>query len=315
MNQKQPTLKNIPDVSVSIANLKFPTPFILASGILGISYSAMLALEKEGIGGITTKSIGPEPREGYSNPSIIGLENDTFLNAVGLANPGISYFKKEITEIKNKIKIPLVVSIFGNTPKSFAEVAEQAWKAGADAIEMNISCPHAHVSFIGADPNVTFEYVSVVRTSVKCPLFVKLSPNVTNIIDIAKSAEKAGADALVAINTVKAMAIDINLKKPILSNKIGGLSGRAIKPIGLRNVFAIYPEVKIPIIGCGGIFEWQDAIEYFLAGASAVQIGSAFSLGYEILGDMIRGIKNYLRNNDFSSILEIIGLAHEKVVR
>jgi len=311
MEKKNNYNKEFPDLSVNISKIKFPNPIILASGILGISYSSMLALEREGIGGITTKSIGPELKVGNPNPSIIGLGNDTFLNAVGLANPGIDYFAGEIKEIKKHISIPLIVSVFGDSIESFINVAKKAAMAGADAIEVNISCPHSNVSFIGSDPNLTYEYVSKVKNEIEIPLFVKLNPNVTDIVQIGKAAMEAGADALVAINTIKAMIIDINVKKPVLSNKIGGLSGRAIKPIGIRNVFELYKSIKIPIIGCGGIFEWQDIIEYFMAGASAVEVGSVLTYGYEVIRNLNLGIKNYIIQNGFSSLSELVGIAHK----
>ncbi|MHA1729820.1 MAG: dihydroorotate dehydrogenase [Promethearchaeota archaeon] len=305
-------MRNFEGLSVDIAGLKFLSPLILASGILGISPSSMHALADKGIGGVTTKSIGPNKRKGFSNPSIIGLGNDTFLNAVGLANPGIKIFEKEIPRIKEQHKnLVVIVSVFGDGPESYAEIAERAWKAGADAIEMNISCPHAEVSVIGADPDLTEKFVKKVKTRVKCPVFVKLSPNVTDITASAIAAEKGGANALVAINTVRGMAIDINTFRPILSHGVGGLSGKAIKPIGLKDVYSIYKEIKIPIIGCGGIFEWQDVIEYFLAGASAVQIGSVLHKGNEIISHINRGLSEFLDKKAISNISQLTGRAHE----
>jgi dihydroorotate dehydrogenase (NAD+) catalytic subunit len=299
-------------ISVQIAGLKFKSPLILASGILGISSSSMHVLADMGIGGVTTKSIGPRVRLGYSNPSIIGLGHDTFLNSVGLANPGINEFVKEIPEIKQKQDLVVIVSVFGDGPEGYADIAERAWKAGADAIELNISCPHAEVSSIGSDPGLTFDFVKAVRSRIKCPLFVKLNPNITDINIIAKSAEKAGADAIVAINTVRGLAIDINTFRPILSHGTGGLSGRAIKPIGLKDVFSIYKAVKIPIIGCGGIFEWQDVVEYFLAGASAVQIGSSLYQGYEIISKINQGLLEFLDEKpQIVNISKLTGKAHE----
>ncbi len=301
-------------ISIQISNLKFKSPLILASGILGISSSSMHVLSDMGIGGVTTKSIGPKPRKGYSNPSIIGLGQDSFLNSVGLANPGIDIFEKEIPEIKKRKNLIVIVSIFGDGPEGYAEVAKRAWVAGADAIELNISCPHADVSSIGADPNLTYDFVKAVKTSVKCPVFVKLNPNVTDITIIAQSAEKAGADAIVAINTIRGLAIDINTFRPILSHGTGGYSGRAIKPIGIKDVFSIYKAVKIPIIGCGGIFEWQDVIEYFLAGASAVQIGSSLYQGYEIISQINQGLVNFLAEKQIKNISNLTGKAHDFIL-
>jgi dihydroorotate dehydrogenase (NAD+) catalytic subunit len=303
-------MKNYKSLSVNISGLKFRTPLILASGILGISSSSMHVLSEFGMGGVTTKSIGPVRRLGYPNPSIIGLGNDSFLNAVGLANPGINVFEDEIREIKQKEELVCIVSVFGDGPESFADVAKRASEAGADAVELNISCPHAEVSSIGTDPLLTEKYVKTVKSRVKCPVFVKLSPNVTDIAMIAKAAENAGADAIVAINTVRGLAVDIETGRPILAHGVGGLSGKAIKPIGLRDVFTIFKSVKIPIIGCGGISDWRDVIEYFFAGASAVQIGSGLYKGYSAISDILKGLESYLTSRKIAKIAEITGKAH-----
>jgi dihydroorotate dehydrogenase (NAD+) catalytic subunit len=298
-------------LNVSIAGLEFKSPLILASGILGVSPSTMHILADYGMGGITTKSIGPIKRKGYPNPSIIGLGNDTFLNAVGLANPGIEQFSHEITEIKKKEGLVVIVSVFGENSSDFARVASLAEKAGADAIEINISCPHAEVSSIGVDPKITFEYVRAVKKAIHCPLLVKLTPNVTDIVKIGMSAEKAGADALVAINTVSGLAIDINTHRPILAHGIGGLSGKAIKPIGVKHVFNLSKSVSIPIIGCGGIFNYEDVVEYFLAGASAVQLGSCLYYGYDIITQIRDNLIRYLVTHKLENISQLTGLAHK----
>ena len=195
--------------------------------------------------------------------------------------------------------------------KDFARVASLAEKAGADAIEINISCPHAEVSSIGVDPKITFDYVRTVKKAISCPLLVKLTPNVTDIVEIGKSAEKAGADALVAINTVGGLAIDINTHRPILSHGIGGLSGKAIKPIGIKHVFNLSKAVSIPVIGCGGIFSYEDVIEYFLAGAVAVQLGSCLYYGYDIITKIHDNLVRYLETQKFSNISQLTGLSHK----
>ena len=299
------------NLSTEIAGLKFKSPLILASGILGISSSSMQVLADYGIGGVTTKSIGPKKRIGYPNPSIIGLGDGAFLNAVGLANPGIDAYEKEIPEIKKKKDLIVIASIFGDNPESFADMAERTWKAGADAVELNISCPHAEVSAIGADPDLTGVFVKSVKKRVGCPVFVKLSPNVTDITATAVAAEKAGADALVAINTVRGLAIDINTFRPILSHGIGGLSGSPIKYIGIKDVFSIYKKVKIPIIGCGGISKYEDVVEYFLAGATAVQIGSGLYKGYQIIEHILNGLNDFLSEKSIKNISFLTGKAHK----
>ncbi|KKN59248.1 hypothetical protein LCGC14_0544180, partial [marine sediment metagenome] len=289
---------------------KLKSPIILASGILGVSYSSMKRVVDAGAGAVTSKSIGPKPRKGYKNPSIIEVYPGTFLNAVGLGNPGIENFLSEIREIKEH-SITLIVSVFGDTNESYLNVATKVEGAGADAIEINISCPHAEVSSIGIDKDLTYEIVKFLKNSISIPLFVKLNPNVTNIEEIALAAERGGADGVVAINTVAALKIDVNTKRPILSHGSGGLSGKAIHPIAVKKVFDLYKVLKIPIIGCGGINSWLDVVEFFLAGASAVQIGTALYSGAEIISEINKGVVNYLKENKFKSIMDIKGLAHQ----
>ena len=297
-------------LEVNISGLKLNSPLILASGILGVSYSTMLRLINVGIGAITTKSIGPRPRKGFKNPSIIELYPGTFLNSVGLGNPGIDNFISEIEEIKSH-KIPLIVSVFGDSNETYLDVALKAQNAGADAIEINISCPHAEVSSIGIDKELTYEIVKFIREKINIPLFVKMNPNVTNIVEIALAAEKGGADGLVAINTLTALKIDVNTKRPLLAHGSGGLSGKAIHPIAVKKVYDLYKILKIPIIGCGGIDSWQDLVEFFLAGASAVQIGTALYKGAEIITEINEGVIRYLKDNGFKSINDVKGLAHQ----
>ena len=301
-------------LDTKISNLKLTSPIILASGILGVSFSSMKRVIEAGAGAVTSKSIGPKPRKGYKNPSIIERYPDTFMNAVGLGNPGIDNFLTEIKEIKEN-DITLIVSVFGDTNDSYIEVASKAENAGADAIEINISCPHAEVSSIGIDKELTFTLVKALKKKISIPLFVKLNPNVTDMGEIALAAEKGGADAVVAINTLASLAIDINTKRPILAHGSGGLSGRAIHPIAVKKVFDLYKILKIPIIGCGGIFDWKDAVEFFLAGASAVQIGTALFKGAEIISDINKGLIGYLREQGFKSISDLKGLAHHYKVQ
>jgi len=297
-------------LEVNLSGLKLKSPIILASGILGVSFSSMKRVIDAGAGAVTTKSIGPKPRKGYKNPSIIEIYPGTFMNSVGLGNPGINEFILEINEIK-KYNIPLIVSVFGDTNKVYLDVAIKAEKAGADAIEINISCPHAEVASIGIDKDLTYEIVKFLKEKLSVPLFVKLNPNVTNIAEIALAAEKGGADGIVAINTLSALKIEVNTKRPLLSHGSGGLSGKAIHPIAIKKVFDLYKVLEIPIIGCGGIDCWQDVVEFFLAGASAVQIGTALYKGTEIITEINKGITQYLKDNDYTSIDDIKGLAHQ----
>jgi dihydroorotate dehydrogenase (NAD+) catalytic subunit len=297
-------------LEVNLAGLKLKNPLILASGILGVTCSVMKRLSKVGLGAITTKSIGPSPRIGFKNPSIIEIQSGTFLNSVGLGNPGIDIFLSEIKEFK-KSNFPLIVSVFGHNDDSYIEVAKKAEKAGADAIEVNISCPHSEVACIGIDETLTHNLVSKIKDKISIPLFIKLNPNVTDIIPIAIAAEQGGADAVIAINTIEAMAINIDTKRPLLSHGSGGLSGKALHPIAVKKVYDLYKNLHIPIIGCGGITNWQDVVEFFLAGATAVQMGTILYRGFKIFEETNEGLRFYLKENDLKSISELTGLTHK----
>jgi dihydroorotate dehydrogenase (NAD+) catalytic subunit len=298
-------------LSVDLAGLKLANPTLLASGILGLSAETLSNIVEGGAGAIVTKSVGLKPRKGYANPTVIQASCG-LINAVGLPNPGIGHFATEIREAKT-LNVPLIVSVFGFSADGYADVSEKAVDAGADAVELNVSCPHVKEtgSEIGQNPEILAKVVREVKKRVAKPVFVKLSPNVTDIVKVANVAADAGADALTAINTVKAMAIDTEAAMPILSNKVGGLSGSAIKPIAVRCVYEIYGRVKVPIIGCGGITSWRDAVEFLLAGASAVQIGTAVALkGPNVFRAVTRGVNAYLKNRGFESVNEIVGLSH-----
>jgi len=287
---------------------------MLASGILGYATETFESLVEGGAGAIVTKSVGLKPRKGYANPTVVQASYG-LINAMGLPNSGIDEFVNEIREAKTVLEVPLIVSVYGYSAEEYASVARKAEAAGADAVELNVSCPHVKEtgSEIGQNPEILTEVVKRVKAVVSKPVIAKLSPNVTNIEDIAEAAEKAGADALTAINTVKAMAIDTETAKPILANKVGGLSGLAVKPIALRCVYDIYERVKIPIIGCGGITNWTDAVEFLLAGASAVQIGTAIATkGTSVFKSVTRGLDAYLERKGFESVNEIVGLSHRR---
>jgi len=294
-----------------VAGLNLRNPTILASGILGTSSATLAEVARSGAGAVTTKSVGLEPRVGYPNPTVIQVECG-LLNAVGLPSPGIHGFAEEIKELGD-LEVPVIVSIYGFSPEEYADVANIAADSGADALELNLSCPHVKGAGaeIGQNPRMIMRVVEQVKASVDKPIFAKLTPNVPDIKELAQAAVSAGADAVSAINTVRAMAIDIETARPILSNKIGGLSGGAVRPIAVRCVYEIYEAVDVPIIGCGGVRTWRDAVEFILAGASAVQIGSA--VAYEdigVFGQVTEGINLYLENRGYGSVKEIVGLAH-----
>jgi len=301
-------------LAVDFAGLKLGNPTMLASGILGYSTETFESMSEGGAGAIVTKSIGLEPRNGYVNPTVVQMSFG-LVNAMGLPNPGMDEFVHEIRRAKTVLKVPLIVSVYGYSEDEYALLAKKGVEAGADAVELNVSCPHVKCtgSEIGQSPKLLAATVKKAKAAIDKPVIVKLSPNVTSIAALADVAARAGADALTAINTVKAMAINVEAGMPILSNGVGGLSGPAIKPIALRCVYDIFGQVEIPIIGCGGITNWRDAAEFLLAGASAVQIGTAVALkGPRVFSTITRGLSAYLRMKGYQSVSEIVGLSHRR---
>ncbi|MEM2855753.1 MAG: dihydroorotate dehydrogenase [Candidatus Nitrosocaldaceae archaeon] len=290
------------DICVRLRN-----PTLLASGILGISYPVLKRVYEAGAGAVISKSISIEAREGYKNPIIVKTEHG-WINAVGLANPGVEYFAKEI----ENCDIPLIVNLVGSNEEEFGKMVKILDNLKIIAYEINFSCPHVEkVGLeIGDDPELVYKIVKKIRSLSKKPIIVKLGLGSSNMIEIARVANDGGADAITAINTIRAMCIDIDVAKPILSNRIGGLSGAAIKPIAIRCVYELSKAFDIPIIGCGGIKDWRDAIEFILAGASAVQIGSAVSERWlDIFNEINNGIMQYMLRKGYKSIDEMIGIA------
>ena len=298
------------DIGTEIAGLRLRNPFILAAGILGITGHTLRRVAEAGAGAVVTKSLGLEPRMGFPNPTVVEVQGG-LLNAMGLPNPGIDTLREEIEEVK-KTNVPVIASVYGCSETDYAEAASKAEAAGVDAVELNVSCPHVKEvgTQIGQDPDLVSAVTASVKRSVKLPVIVKLTPNITSIVEIARKAVDGGADAITAINTVKALSIDIDVQKPILAAGIGGLSGPAIKSIALRCVYEIHKAVDIPVIGCGGVTTWSDAVEFFLAGASAVQIGTAIMYrDLDIFAELQSGLRKYLERKGFGNIQRLIGLA------
>ena len=300
-------------LSISLAGLELANPTILASGILGYSAESLNRVAKGGAGAVVTKSVGVDPRVGYSNPTVVQVEAG-LINAMGLPNPGIDVYSEEIKFSKTILRVPVIVSVFGYSAEEYALVAKKAVDAGADAVELNVSCPHVKQTGaeIGQSPKLLADVVQKVKAAINKPLIVKLSPNVADITMQAAVAIEAGADALTVINTLKAMAIDTETMLPVLSNVKGGLSGPAVKPVALRCVYDVAEAFDVPIIGCGGISDWRDAVEFFLAGASAIQIGTAVAIDTEVFRTINKGVETYLRRKHFGSVKDIVGLAHRK---
>ncbi len=297
-------------LDTELCGLSLRNPLILASGILGETGNSLLRVYESGAGAVTTKSLSIEPRVGNPNPVICEVSSG-LLNCIGLSNPGYKEYIEEL-KILNKKEIPMIVSIFGKDPEEFGKLSSLVDEY-ASIIELNISCPHERIGLIGKDPEMTKEVVKSVKNSVSKPVFVKLTPNVNDIVEIALECEKAGADGVVAINTLgPGMVIDVDTFKPILSNRFGGLSGPCIKPIAIRCVYEISEAVEIPIIGVGGILNGSDVIEFMLAGASCVGIGSGiYYRGLEIFDAISKELKEYMVEKGFKSPKNLVGLAHD----
>ena len=298
-------------LSVNIDEISLRNPTMLASGILGISQSIFERLYHENIGGIVTKSISVEPMKGYPNPTIIPLYGGSYLNAVGLSNPGVNAFSKELSQNEN---IPIFISLVGSSEKDFAKMIKVFDSLNIIGYEINLSCPHVSKMGmeVGDDPEAVSKIVSTVRKNTKKPISVKVGVGSVDVIELARTAIDAGANIITAINTLRAMCIDVETMMPILSNRIGGLSGTAIKPIGIRCVYEISKNLKVPVIGCGGVSTWQDVVEYMLAGASAVQIGSVLgSAGPRIFNSITKDLRKYVERKGIMKISEIVGLAHK----
>jgi dihydroorotate dehydrogenase (NAD+) catalytic subunit len=271
----------------------------------------MRRVAKSGAGAVVTKSIGLEPRLGYPNPTIVDL-GPGMLNAVGLPNPGIGNYQEEMA-VALEGGVPVIGSIFAGDGEGMAKLAAAMEAYGAHAIELNLSCPHVKTvgTEIGTVPELVSEIVEAVKASTRIPVFAKLSPNVPEIADLARVAEDSGADGITAVNTVKAMAIVPELRRPLLGNKVGGLSGPPLKPLGLRAVYEIYGAVDIPIMGCGGITTGMDAVEYIMAGATVVQIGTGIRFrGLGIFKEVCSEMSAFMEAEGFNSIKEMVGVAH-----
>ncbi|MCK5038895.1 MAG: dihydroorotate dehydrogenase [Thermoplasmata archaeon] len=299
------------NLETEIAGIRMNNPTMLASGILGQTGRSLLRIAAEGgAGALVTKSIGLAAREGHGSPSLIELDNG-LLNAMGLPNPGIDNFDEEM-EIAKQSNVPIIGSVFASSPEDFAQLAKRMEAMGADAVELNLSCPHAEGYGVemGSDPVIVTSIVGEVVKTVNIPVFSKLSPMVPDISKIALAVEKAGGHGIVAINTMRGMSIEPEMGMPVLKNKIGGLSGPAIKPIGVRAVYEISSKVKIPIIGVGGINTGMDAIEYIMAGASGVQIGSGVHYrGIDVFNKVNSEIEKFMKANGYGQISEMVGIA------
>ena len=296
-------------MQTEIAGIKMKNPVMAASGTFGSGKDYEDFMNLGDIGAIIAKSITLKPREGNPPPRICETPSG-MLNTIGLQNAGIDSFLKDDLPYLIKFNIPVIVNIAGESVDEYSQLAKRLNSLpGITGIEVNISCPNVKQGGMqfGVDPKLTSEVISAVKKATNLPVIAKLSPNVTDIKLIAKAAESAGADAISAINTVLGMALDINSRRPKLSMTVGGLSGPAIRPIAVRLVHEIYKTVKVPVIGIGGIMNADDAIEFILAGASAIQVGTGNFVNPRAAVEIAEGIKKYLVANKLESIKDIVG--------
>jgi len=319
----------MPNLNINIGKLQLKNPVMVASGTFGYAEEFSDVIDLRKLGAIVTKTITLKPREGNPNPRTCETPAG-MLNSIGLENPGIDKFIAEKLPLLNKIGVPVIVSIASeDEPQEFIELAGRLDKLKeVAAIELNISCPNIRVhsskfkvhskelramscelraKLIAQDAKATYEVVKSVRKVTKKTLITKLSPNVTDITEIALAAENAGSDALSLINTFTGMSIDAETRKPKIASVTGGLSGPAIRPIAVRMVREVYQKIKIPIIGMGGIMDASSAIEFFLAGATAISVGTANFINPKVSIEIIDGIKKYLIKNKIKDIKILIG--------
>lgn len=296
------------DLSVNIAGIKLKNPVIAASGTFGFGreYSKFFDLNK--LGGISVKGLTLEPRKGNKPPRIAETPGG-ILNSVGLQNPGVHAFIRDEIPFLRGFDTAVIANVAGNTIDDYRAIVEILSDTDIDAIELNVSCPNVKEGCLlfGSTASGVFEVTDAARKVCKKPLIVKLSPNVTDITEIARAAEAAGADCISLINTILGMSIDIEKRKPVLANVMGGLSGPAVKPVAVRMVYQTAKTVKIPIIGMGGISSGSDAVEFMLAGACAVMIGTAGFVNPNVWVETIQGIEQYMKENGFEKVSDLTG--------
>lgn len=298
------------DLAVRAGKVDFRSPLLLASGFLDESAPSMLRVWRAGAGGVVTKSIGIEPRRGHPNPSLVEVSGG-YLNAMGLPNPGIDAYEHDVKRVVSE-GATVVGSIFGATEEDFANLARRMDRAGAAAIELNVSCPHAKGlgTDIGCNAGLLKSVTEAARAATRKPLWVKMAPNVTDLVALARVAVDAGADALTCVNTLKAIAIDVEARRPVLGNVVGGFSGSGLKPVALRAVWDIARELDVDLIGVGGISTAKDVLGFLLAGAAAVQIGSVLiQRDVAVFGELGRDLLAWMREHDVSRLSDLVGQA------
>lgn len=293
-----------------VGRIALDAPGMVASGIMDETGDSLVRMFGCGCGAVVTKSIGMGPNAGHANPCFTEVEGG-YVNAMGLPNPGIDEFRGEMEIAVKAGKV--IGSIYGSGPKDFSELGARMEDYGATAVELNLSCPHAkgYGMEVGTDADMVKSIVSAVKSSVSIPVWAKLTPNTHILPDIGRAVEDAGGDAIVAINTLKAMVIEPEFARPLLSNRFGGLSGKGILPIGVRAIYDLRSAVSIPLVGVGGISTWRDAAQYIMAGASAFQVGSAVGTeGPEVFKTINEGLLEFMGDYGYGSIESMTGVAH-----
>ena len=296
------------NTKVSIAGVEFKNPVTVSSGTFGsgIEYSDFVDLGR--LGAVTTKGVANVPWEGNPTPRVAEVKSG-MLNAIGLQNPGVDTFIKRDIPFLRKYDTKIIVNVCGHEPKEYVEVVERLSEEDVDMLEINVSCPNVKAGGItlGTNPKSVESITKEIKAKAKQPIIIKLSPNVTDITEIAKAAEAGGADAVSLINTITGMKIDVNRRKFVLANKTGGMSGPAVHPVAVRMVYQVANAVSIPIIGMGGVTDYEDALELIMAGATMVAVGTSNFNNPRTTIEVIDGIENYMKNNNVLDIHELIG--------
>ncbi len=302
------------NMEVNLGGIKMNNPVAVASGTFGYGREYEPYIDISDIGAVIVKGTTLEPRGGNQPPRIFETPAG-MLNAIGLENPGVDVFlNKHLPYLKDK-NITVIANIAGNSIEDYAAIAARLeGQSGLAGIELNISCPNVKKGglLFGTDPLMVKQVVQAVKSETSLPVMPKLSPNVTDIVAIARAAQEGGADALAMVNTLLGMAIDVNKRRPVLANIFGGLSGPAIKPVALRMIYQVYREVEIPILGGGGIMNTIDALEFLMAGASAVSLGTANFVNPGIASEVAMGIKEYMISNRVENVSDLVGVAVTK---
>ncbi|MBE3585148.1 MAG: dihydroorotate dehydrogenase [Thermoanaerobacter sp.] len=301
-----------PSLAVDVAGIRMKNPVTTASGTFGFGSEYAPFVDLNRLGAIVVKGTTLNPRPGNPPPRIVETPAG-ILNSIGLQNPGVEHFIEVALPYLRQFDLPVIVNIAGDTVEEYAALAARLdGVPGVAALEVNISCPNVKKGGLafGADPGSAAAVVQEVKSATRLPVVVKLSPNVTSIVQVAEAVVKAGADALSMINTLLGMVIDIRRRRPVLANVMGGLSGPAIRPVAVRAVWQVYRALKVPIVGMGGIVTAGDALEFIMAGATAVAVGTANFINPRATLDIIEGIERFLEEEGIKDIRELIGAAH-----